>query len=291
MPRTSTDSSSRSRARPGPAAETERTLVALGVRPSRRLGQSFLVDPFVADAEAALVGTSSGRVVEIGGGLGMLTEALLRKGVEPLTVVEKDPRLARHLANRFSDRATIVTADALELDLPPARCVVGNLPFSVATPILLRLLARRVPTVVALVQREVAERLAAQAGSSAYGRMSILAKLYGDVELFQVVPSTAFSPVPEVEGRILVHRAREGPLPVPDVARLESLTASLFQGRRKQLKNLLPAAVGGPERAERLARLSDWPTDWSTRRPETLPPESFFALARVVVGDSDGRGA
>jgi 16S rRNA (adenine1518-N6/adenine1519-N6)-dimethyltransferase len=273
--------------------EVRAALDALGVRPSKEWGQSFLTDPFVADAEAALVELPPGRpVVEIGGGLGVLTAALLRRRMGPLTVVERDRRLARFLATTFGDRVRVVTGDALTVPLPPAEAVVGNLPYSVATPILLRLFAARVPRVVALVQREVAERLAAGPGSKTYGRLSIVARLYGTVELFRTVGPEAFTPQPEVASRIVVHVARSGPLPVPAVPAFEEVLRRLFSSRRKQLSNLLPRVVPEHGDVNELARRADWPIDWAHRRPEELPPEAYFALAGAIadLGPARSRG-
>ncbi len=297
MSRTSTGSSSpRSRDRPGASApvprrpaEVREALAALGVVPSKRLGQSFLVDPFVADAEAALAVEPPGTpVIEIGGGLGLLTEALLRRGIENLTVVERDRRLARHLRATFGRRVTVREEDALDLDLPAGTHVVGNLPFSSATPILLRLFARRVPRIVALVQKEVAARIGAGPGSRAYGRLSIAARLYGEVELYREVPAGSFYPVPAVSGQILVHTARRGPLPVPSVDRFEAIVRALFSSRRKQLGNLLPAVAGSEAGAETAARGAQWPGDWARRRPEELPPEAFFRLASELTRTPTG---
>jgi 16S rRNA (adenine1518-N6/adenine1519-N6)-dimethyltransferase len=288
--KTSTASSSpRSRAAapefgvPERPVEIRRTLAALGVRPSKSWGQSFLTDPFVADAEAALVEVPDGRpVVEIGGGLGVLTAALLRRGFHPLTVIERDPRLAGFLRSTFGDRIRVVVGDALEVELPEAECVIGNLPYSVATPILLRLLERRTPRVVFLVQREVAERLAASPGSKQYGRLALAARLYGEVELYRTVSAASFVPVPEVESRLGVHVARPGPLPVPSVATFERVVRTLFSSRRKQLGNLLPRLAGSIDESARLAQEAEWPAEWSTLRPEQLPPEAFFRMSRSV---------
>ena len=291
MPTTNTGSLSRRSARDAPspapvprtAEEVRSTLGGLGLRPSRAWGQSFLVDPFVADAEAALVEARPGRaVVEIGGGLGLLTAALVRRGVEPLTVVERDPRLAAFLRNSFGPRIRLVEGDALTVPLPDADCVIGNLPFSVGTPILERLLGARTPSIVFLLQKEVTERIASPPGSRQYGRLSIFARLYGSVELHRTVPADAFWPRPEVDGRIAVHRARPGPLPVPSVGELERAVRVLFTGRRKQLGNLLPQLGGSREGAATLAAAAGWPDDWARLRPENLPPESFFALARAL---------
>jgi 16S rRNA (adenine1518-N6/adenine1519-N6)-dimethyltransferase len=288
--RTSTASSSR-RNRPaddaGPvphSAEGVRAaLAAASVRPRRELGQSFLTDPFVADAEAALGGAVEGRsVVEIGGGLGILTEALLRRGPGTLTVVEKDARLARRLADVFGEKIRVLEGDALSVALPPADLIVGNLPYSVATPILLRCFEARVPRVVFLVQDEVARRLAAGPGSKEYGRLSIIARLYGEVELFRTVGPESFEPAPSVTSRLGVHVARMGPLPVPSVPRFEAMVQALFSSRRKQLGNLLPRLVDGPARQDAVAAAAEWPAAWRTLRPESLAPEAYFALASVL---------
>jgi len=160
--------------------------------------------------------------------------------------------------------------------------VVGNLPYSVATPILLRLFAARVPRVVFLVQREVAERLASGPGSKEYGRLSLIAQMYGTVELFRAVPAGAFYPPPQVESRLAVHVARPDPLPVPSVPEFERIVRVLFSSRRKQLGNLLPRLAPSSEAAERLAEAAGWPSQWPKLRPEELPPSAFFALARAV---------
>jgi len=279
---TSTGSSSS----PSPdRAALRATLRAAGVRPSKDLGQSFLVDPFIADAEAALADPGPGRpVLEIGPGTGVLTEALLRRGIRPLTVLELDRRLAEHLERTFGDRITVVQGDARDAPLPPADVVVGNLPFSAATPILTRLLKARVPRIVALVQEEVAERLLATGGGRASGRLTLLAALYSEAEGFLPVPPEAFEPVPAVAGRVVVFQARPDPLEVPDVPAFEALTRALFGARRKQLKNLLPKALPPGWTAPAAADAAGWPADWSRLRPEDLAPPAYFALARALAG-------
>jgi 16S rRNA (adenine1518-N6/adenine1519-N6)-dimethyltransferase len=268
---------------PTTATEVRAALARLEIRPSRGLGQSFLTDPFVADAEAALVGLPPGRpLLEIGGGLGQLTSALLRRKLGPLTVIERDARLARFLRRTFPNRITVLEGDGLEVPLPPADAAVGNLPYSVATPLLLRLFRSRVPRVVFLVQDEVARRMAAGPGSKEYGRLSIISQLYGTVELFRTVPPSSFHPVPEVTSRIGVHVARPGELPVPSVPAFEEVVRLLFSSRRKQLRNLMPLVLRSEAAAARLTGEAGWPEEWPRLRPESLPPEAYFALARAL---------
>jgi 16S rRNA (adenine1518-N6/adenine1519-N6)-dimethyltransferase len=286
VPRTSTGSSSPPEP-PGHAPVRPEEIAArldeLGVRPSRRAGQSFLSDPFVPDVEVALLEASPGMpVLEIGGGLGLLTEALLRRGLGPLRVVERDPRLARHLRGLFGARIEVVEGDARKLAPHPGERVIGNLPFSSASPILQRLFELQPPRVVALVQREVGERLASAPGSAAYGRPTIQAALYGTVEAFATVPARAFTPQPEVEAISIRFTPRPGPLPVELPARLESLVRRIFAWRRKQLGKTLGAVLGSPGRAARCAEAAGWPAGWAQLRPETLTPEAFFALERAV---------
>jgi 16S rRNA (adenine1518-N6/adenine1519-N6)-dimethyltransferase len=271
---------------PGNAAEVAAALEGLQLSPTRSRGQSFLTDPFVADAEAALVGTAPGEpVLEVGGGLGILTQALLRRHIGPLTVIEKEPRLAAFLQYHFEDRIQVVEADALLAPIPDVRAVVGNLPFSIATPLLFRWLQGKVPRVVALVQKEVGDRLTAGPGSRTYGRISILTALYGTLESHQSVPASAFYPRPSVDGRLVVFERRRGPLPISSLSTLESLLDTVFSSRRKQLGNLLPRALARlhePRPATELAARAEWPTEWKRLRPESLAPEAYFRFVRAL---------
>jgi len=286
---TSTGSSSPASRREGapavpdrPAAVAE-ALRRLGVRPSRGSGQSFLVDRFVADALAALAEPASGRpVVEVGGGLGIVSRALLDRGVHDLTVIERDRRLSGYLEATFGPAIVVRCVDARSFDFPPGATVVGSLPYASGTAIVLDLLHRRVPRLAVLLQKEVAERFAAAPGSRSYGRPSIVARLFGEAELQRVVSPEAFHPVPRVASRLLTHTARVGTLPVRSVDRLESIVRTLFGSRRKQLGNLLPQLSRGHGDAVALAEEAAWPASWAHLRPEQLEPEAFFRLADAL---------
>ncbi len=281
MSRTSTASSSR---RSAERARVVERLEALGLRPSRALGQSFLLDEHVADAEAALVAEGPPPYLEIGPGLGALTEALLRRGVGPLTVVERDRRLARHLSESLPGTVTVRAGPAERVDLGAFGTVCGNLPFRVATPLLLAAVRAGVPSTVALVQAEVAERILAGPGGGAFGRLTLAVGAWATSEGFLPVPSEAFEPVPAVAGRVVRLTARPGGPVVPDPPAFEELTRRLFSARRKQLKNLLPGALPRGWEPPRAAASAGWPTDWPSRRPEELPAEAYYRLARALDG-------
>jgi 16S rRNA (adenine1518-N6/adenine1519-N6)-dimethyltransferase len=257
-----------------------------GFRPRKALGQNFLVHPESADRIAAWSGAREGdTVLEIGPGLGALTDALGRAGCT-VTAVEKDWRLAEHLRERWPDAAwlTVVEGDARTWDfglLPPGRVrVVANLPYSVSTPILERLMAHldRLADICLLLQEEVVDRICARPGISGYGRLSIWVQTLCGVERGPRVTRGSFFPVPDVESRLV----RLTPLAEPRVPAGErpaflELTALLFQHRRKTVRNSL-----------RDARKEGWDPGASLeaagidpgRRPETLSIEEIHRLSR-----------
>jgi 16S rRNA (adenine1518-N6/adenine1519-N6)-dimethyltransferase len=231
-------------------------LEALGIRPSRSLGQNFLVDANVlrilVDA-ADLSGAD--RVLEVGPGLGVLTEALAAR-VGRLVAVEKDRRLAAHLAQRFADNPAveIICGDMLkqrfdELGGGTLRTVVANLPYRPGTRILVDLLRSASPPerMVLTVQREVADRLSAPVGTKEYGLLSVWVRRLYDVALVKEVSPTCFWPAPAVTSAI-VRLERHDRLALPEKAAetFYALTRHAFSLRRKQLATALrraPAAL------------------------------------------------
>jgi 16S rRNA (adenine1518-N6/adenine1519-N6)-dimethyltransferase len=267
-------------------------LRAIGVRPSRRLGQNFLVDPRVATRIAALVDDPMEPVVEIGPGLGALTTLFARSG-RLLIAVELDLRLAdaAECAIASYPMARVVRGDILEqrLDLllgrmpgePMAATVVGNLPYSITTPALEWILAQgtRVNRALLMVQREYARRLAARPGGKEYGSISVFVGLHATVEpLFRVSPG-AFYPRPEVDSVVLELRPRPYPGTGPDErAKAERLARAGMGTRRKTIANALAhgLGVGGTEVKALLAAAGVRPD----RRGETLSIDEWLALAR-----------
>jgi len=208
-----------------------------------------------------------------------------------VTAIERDPRCIaalRELDAAFPGRLTIVEGDALGVD--PARLVaaprkiVANLPYNIATPLLIRWLgdARAYESMTLMFQKEVAERLAAAPGSDAYGRLSVLAQWLCDVRLAFDVPPQAFVPAPKVTSTLVHLIPRAAPLAPCDQAALERVTAAAFGQRRKMLRQSLKS-LGG-DTAALLAAAGVEPT----ARAETLSVEQFCALARVAKADPAG---
>jgi 16S rRNA (adenine1518-N6/adenine1519-N6)-dimethyltransferase len=257
------------------------------VRPNRELGQNFLVDDNILRLIGDAAELEAGDVaLEVGGGLGVLSEHLAPR-VGHLHVVEIDRRLEEPLRDALEpfDNVTLHLADAVELDLdalaPPPTKVVANLPYGVAATVLLRTVAE-LPGAelwVAMVQREVGERLAAAPGSKTYGTTSVLAQLACDVKVLRRVPATVFHPRPNVESAIVVLR-RRGPSPPGHVV---ALVHAAFAHRRKALPGSLALDPGAPKELRDAARAAlvelGLPAD---ARAERLTPEQFAELAEGI---------
>ena len=256
---------------------------AFGIRPKRDLGQNFLIDSNLLDVIARAAELRPEDVVlEVGGGLGVLSEHLAER-VAHVHVVELDRTLEPALRDALDahPNTTLHLADAVKLDLgaldPPPGKVVANLPYGIAATVILRTIAEltRVTTWVAMVQKEVGQRLAAKPGTPAYGVPSVLAQLACDVRVLRPVSRTVFHPVPNVDS-VLVGLTRQGPAPEPG---LRSLVSQGFAHRRKALARSLSLAPGA-ERGIRdrvraaLAALGRPPD----ARAEQLAPDEWRAL-------------
>jgi 16S rRNA (adenine1518-N6/adenine1519-N6)-dimethyltransferase len=273
-----------------PRQASLRRLRAYGIRPNRELGQNFLIDDNilgVIDRAAEL--DRADVVLEVGGGLGVLSEYLAPR-VAHLHVVEVDRSLEPPLAEALApfDNTTLHLADAVALDLaaldPPPAKVVANLPYGVAATVLLKSIAE-LPGArlwVAMVQREVGERLAAAPGSKAYGATSVLAQLACEVRVLRRVPRTVFHPEPNVESALVVMR-RRAPSPPPE---LTALVHAAFAHRRKALAGSLALVPGAPEGVRDATRDAlvaiGHPAD---ARAERIPAEDWPRLADAIGRD------
>ncbi|HZT65356.1 MAG TPA: 16S rRNA (adenine(1518)-N(6)/adenine(1519)-N(6))-dimethyltransferase RsmA [Acidimicrobiales bacterium] len=271
-----------------------------GIRPSRALGQNFLADPNTARRLVRLSGVGAGdRVVEIGAGLGSLTLPLAAAGAR-VTAVEVDRRLAAALREVTSGyNVEVVEADALSVDwgalLGGGRWVlVANLPYNIATPLVVELLEGEpdLQRMQVMVQREVAERLAAGPGSSSYGAVSVKVAYFAEARVVGHVPPTVFIPQPAVESALvsLVRRpAPAVPASVASYAEIVSLVEAGFAQRRKMLRRAL-AGLEPTLDAAAWAAAGVRPED----RAEDLDVSSWGRLAaarRAAAGRATPQGA
>jgi 16S rRNA (adenine1518-N6/adenine1519-N6)-dimethyltransferase len=264
----------------------------VGVRPSKRLGQNFVVEPGTVRKIASLAALEPRDVVlEVGPGLGSLTLALLEAGAGQLVAIEIDQALAGQLpgtiasrAPHLADRMTVVTADALQVaagDLPAAPTVlVANLPYNVAVPVVLHLLAA-LPTLqrgLVMVQAEVAERMCAGPGSRVYGTPSVKLAWYGEARPAGPVPRTVFWPVPNVDSRLVAFTRRDPPATTASREEVFAVIDAAFRQRRKTLRAALSGWAGSAPEAERLLRAADIDPG---ARGEALGVGEFARLAAV----------
>jgi len=272
----------------GPA-EIRALAAELGVRPTKVLGQNFVHDPNTVRRIVAAAGLAPDDVVvEVGPGLGSLTLALL-PAVARVHAVEIDARLAGRLprtvaehAPEWADRLTVHTADALDLraaDLaaPAPTALVANLPYNVAVPVVLRLLAE-LPDLrggLVMVQKEVADRLTAAPGSKVYGVPSVKLAWYAGSRQAGRVPASVFWPVPNVESGLVAFTRRPPPVGA-DRDEVFAVVDAAFAQRRKMLRSALAVWAGGAAAATEILERAGVA---STARGEELDVAAFAAIA------------
>jgi 16S rRNA (adenine1518-N6/adenine1519-N6)-dimethyltransferase len=273
----------------GPA-EIRALAARLGTRPTKSLGQNFVIDANTVRRIVRTAGIAEDDVViEVGPGLGSLTLALLPVA-RAVTAVEIDPVLAEALpvtvrqhAPSYADRLTVLTADAMRIDQvpPPApTALVANLPYNVAVPVLLHLL-ELLPSLtqgLVMVQAEVAERLAAGPGSKIYGVPSVKAAWYADVRRAGSVGRTVFWPAPNVDSGLVSLRRRPAPRTSASRAQVFAVIDAAFAQRRKTLRAALRGWAGSADEAERALRAAGIEPQ---ARGESLTVADFARLAEA----------
>lgn len=232
--------------------------------PNKVLGQNFLIDQNAVNAivDAGLEGAGAGcKILEIGPGLGVLTEALLKRGCE-VTAIEKDPVLAARLAESLgnSPNLTVIPGDALDHITDDFDVMVSNLPYQAGTRILLEYVLRhKLKSITVLVQTEVADRLAAKEGSKTRGLAGVWAQLDYDVKVVRKVAASCFWPRPQIGSSVvrLVRHDRNADLGEKERKIFHSLTKQAFEHRRKQLGSIFKDMIQSTLRAEELSN-EDW---------------------------------
>lgn len=251
-------------------------------RPRKRFGQNFLQNRHVIDEIiGALNLHQNDKVVEIGPGLGALTQPLLRQ-LKHLIAIEIDTDLQAHLAAmpNITGKLDLISADALMVDYSQWGAhlrVVGNLPYNISTPLLLHLLnyAQSIDDMHFMLQKEVVLRLAAQPGIKAYGRLSVMVQYHCQVEHLFDVPPEAFHPQPKVDSAVVrIVPYRISPYPAVDIKTLECLVAQAFSMRRKTLANNLKTILSATQ-------LTDLGID-PVLRPEQISVAQYVQIAKFM---------
>ncbi|MDR6292821.1 MULTISPECIES: 16S rRNA (adenine(1518)-N(6)/adenine(1519)-N(6))-dimethyltransferase RsmA [Inquilinus] len=255
-----------------------------GLAAKKSLGQNFLLDLNVTARIVREAGDLGGaNVVEIGPGPGGLTRALLAAPAASITVIERDRRFLpalEELAAIGGGKLRVVEADALKTDIlalvPAPRAVIANLPYNVATPLLIGWLRHidEFRSLTLMFQKEVADRIVAAPRSHAYGRLSVIAQWRAEVDPLLTLPARAFTPPPKVDSTVVQLRPRQGREDVP-FAVMEAVTAAAFGQRRKMLRASL-RSLGDAEALLAEAQLSP------TARAEEIDVAGFVRLARAV---------
>jgi 16S rRNA (adenine1518-N6/adenine1519-N6)-dimethyltransferase len=273
-----------------PAEPPGRTLAALGLSPRKSLGQNFLMDRNVAGKIVALARSFPPPYLEIGPGLGALTSCLAEAGA-PVVAVELDRGLAAHLRERFTGGSVeIVEADFLKVPaqewrrrFPAGGTALGNLPYSISSSAVLRLIELRVrfPCAVLMLQREVVDRLCAGPGGKEYGILSVYLGVLAEARKEFIVRRACFHPAPDVDSAVMSVRF-VGEYPEALVAVLRTVVRAAFAHRRKTLRNAPVTFLPGGTAQWRELLLSAGIDP--AGRAEEVPPAAYLALARAFAG-------
>ncbi len=274
------------------AEEVRAVLGSMGKRPTKSLGQHFLLDDRVIRRQVELASLEPGEtVLEIGPGIGNLTDEILKRGVK-LVAVEQDRGFCEFLKRRFGDRIELIQADAVQAFLPEFDKVVSNLPYQISSPITFKLLDIGFETAVLMLQKEFAERMVAKPGTPEYGRLSVGVSYRAACEIAMNVSKSSFWPQPKVESCVVKLTPRPPTFKVKDEQAFFKVTQALFSHRRKKAANCLetdPAvreyvSVGMKDALRTLPHASE--------RPQQMSPEMIGEMADALLElTSSGRTA
>jgi len=253
------------------------------VRPKKHLGQHFLKDANIARKITACLDTKFTAICEIGPGTGILTQSLLeRENLSELTLIEIDTESVEYLNNHFSDtRLRVLEADFLKTNLsvlfPNDVALIGNFPYNISSQIFFKVLENRnrIPEVVGMIQKEVAERIAAPPGSKTYGILSVLLQSWYNIEYCFTVNETVFFPPPKVKSAVIRLRRNKTIALDCDESLFFKVVKAAFGQRRKTLRNALKVLFGRFEFDHPLL----------SQRAEQLSVSDFVALTRLFEGE------
>ena len=253
--------------------DTGRLIAETGIVPKKSKGQNFLIDGRVADRHISYAGIREGdRVLEVGPGLGILTERMVDLPCD-LTCIELDDILAEYITETFGDRLTLIHGDAVKVRFPEFDVFVSNLPYSVSTPIIFKLLDHDFRTAVVMVQKEFADRMVADVSSPDYSRLTVNLFYRADCEIMETVPASRFNPRPKVDSALVRITPRKAPFDVIDEKLFFKVTEITFNHRRKKIgTSLKSAGLVKP----------DWDIPYLDERVENLRPAEIAEIADAI---------
>jgi len=265
-------------------SEIKAAMEALGMHPSKGLGQHFLADGRVAERHVLAAGiTKEDVVLEVGPGLGVLTERLL-KLAKKVVAIETDSRMCQYLGKKFEGASNLelVHGDALKVELPRFDLCVSNLPYQISSPITFRLLGCEFERALLMYQMEFAERMVAKPGTENYSRLSVMAQHRAACSIEFKVPRGAYYPQPKVDSAVVKLVPRKPDYEVKDEALFSEVVKVLFAHRRKKIRTALcdNAKSLGLEKEVILAALDS--TGYGDERVENLAPAEIARLANSL---------
>ena len=250
--------------------ETRQLIAETGIVPKKSKGQNFLTDDRVAQRHVDYACIEKGdRVLEVGPGLGILTSKLIEIS-DDVTCIELDEILAEHIRNTYGDRLKLIEGDAVKVPFPEFDRFVSNLPYSVSTPIIFKLLTYDFKKAVVMVQKEFADRMTAPVGSTEYSRLTVNLFYKADCRILENVPASRFKPKPKVDSALVEIVPRKAPFDVLDERTFFKVTEVAFNHRRKKIGTALKNA--------RMIE-KDWELPYLDDRIETLAPAQIGELA------------
>ncbi len=262
------------------ASEVRDSLLETGVTPSKRMGQHFLLWEDLAHRMVEYADIQPGdTVLEVGPGLGILTEKLRRR-TDRVVAVEKDPRLCAFITRKFPD-LLLLEGDVLRVSLPPFDKVVSNLPYEISSPFTFMLLGMPFERAVLTYQREFAKRMVARSGTKAYSRLSVNVHYRCNSRALEEVPRSAFWPVPEVDSTVVQLDPRSPPFHV-DREGFHQVVDALFTHRRKKAVNALIYSWSQFARSKERLKSVLAGTALASKRAQELSPEHIAELTNLI---------
>ncbi len=222
--------------------ETNRLISETGIVPKKSKGQNFLIDDRVAQRHVGYADIEkTDKVLEVGPGLGILTSKLIELS-DDVTCIELDTILAEHIRNTYGDQLTLIEGDAMKVEFPKFDRFVSNLPYSISTPVIFKLLDCNFKKAVVMVQKEFAERMVADVGSVDYSRLTVNLYYRADCKILETVPASRFKPKPKVDSALVEIIPRKAPFEVLDEKIFFKVTEIAFNHRRKKIGTSLKSA-------------------------------------------------